>query len=326
MTIGALLLAGLILAGQEVQGFVPEDGFHPGSKMEMWNVHGHLVTPDGRPLGITTMFFTGKYLIVSGTAVGLGLTDEREKKSAFDYDFFLPVFGKVLHTPGQLGEEYGPNRFRRISMEEYEMAVRTETLSANLRIRPTRPLLPYAGTGLVKWETHESRGYSYPRAEVAGTVVWKGVTYPVTGHVNVDHAWSDAMEEDHDLFMIQLEDGTDANILFRHDRKGKGPLPGSFVSIAFPDGRRVSYESFTLDIEGKWKSPKTGRAYPNHVSVRVPDEFIVWELVPSFDEQEFAMMMNMMAFWAGTGSVKGIQAGRPTNGRYCGMQQGYGKE
>ncbi|MBI2889606.1 MAG: hypothetical protein HYY13_02365 [Nitrospirae bacterium] len=347
LTVPVLLVALLPLTAS-AQEYVPEEGSHQGAKMEMWNLHGHLFTPDGRAFGLTTMFFNGKYLVVSGTAIGLGLTDEQDKKSAFEYDFFLPLFGKVVHTPGQLDERYGPNHIRRVGSDAYELSIRMDSLRADLAIRTTRPPLPYAGTGLVRWETHESRGYSFPRAQVTGEIAWKGALYPVTGHVNMDHAWSNAMEEDHDLFMVQLDDGTDANVLFRHDRAGKGPLPGSFVALAFPDGRRVSYDSFDVSIEGKWKSPKTGRFYPNRKRIRVPDESLEWGLLPSFDDQEFAMMMNMttsnaarpgllhfvvpylpwqgMAFWAGTGTVAGAGADGAVKGRYCGVLQGYGKK
>ncbi len=323
---GMTILVGLFMNDVDARAFVPEDGFHPGSKMEMWNLHGHLFTEDGNEIGLSAMFFTGKYLIVSGTAVGLGLSDTRGKISRFNYDFFLPLFGKVSHASNSLDEKFGPNRLQRIGPDQVEMAMRTGPLGAVLRLRMSGVAMPYAGTGFVGWETHRSWGYTYPRAEVSGTVEIDGRPQKVGGHVNFDHAWSNSMEEDHDMFMIQMDDGVDANVLFRHDRKGTGPLPGSFVTVSYPDGRQSAYSSYAVRIVDSWKSPRSGRVYPRRVQIELPEDGMEWVLIPAFDDQEFSMMMGMMAFWTGTGSVRSTGADPPIRGRYCGMMQGYGKD
>lgn len=66
--------------------------------------------------------------------------------------------------------------------------------------------------------------------------------------------------------------------------------------------------------------------YPRRLQIRIPEAGMEWELTPAFDDQEFSMMMNMMAFWTGTGSVQGSTGGVSATGRYCSMLQGYGKE
>ncbi len=309
----SLFFAGYSMLSGQVK-FPEDEGRHPDAKMEMWDIFGHLTDASGTRIGIMSSFFTGKYLFFRGNAVLVGFSDEKQKVLLNDYKFFLPLFSSVEHTEGKLYERFGDNLLTKKEDGTYSFTLKIGDYAAELQLTPSKkPLLS---------GQHSETQYFFPRLEVRGSITTGDArTKTVKGFVSLDHVWTASLEEDHDVFVIQLENTSDLYVLFRHNERGEGPMKGSFVDISYANDRQINENSFTINILGWWNKTGEEKKYPSGWRLSIPSQNIDLTLVPTFPDQQMAMMGT--SWWSGVIMVDGKVAGREVKGRAWVILHGY---
>jgi predicted secreted hydrolase len=158
-----------------------------------------------------------------------------------------------------------------------------------------------------------SHYYSFSRLQTAGTLVFDGRRYAVSGTSWMDHEFgSGELQRDQagwDWFSIQLDDGREL-MLYRLRQKNGSVTPQSSGSLVTRDGgvRHLPLSAFTLDADARWTSPHTGAEYPSAWHVRVPSAGIDLELRPAVADQELADPSGT-SYWEG--AVDAFDAARP---------------
>lgn len=301
--------------------FPKDEGRHPDSKIEMWNLYGHFVDESGTQIGIMTSFFTGKYLFFRGNATFIVFADESRKTYFNDYKLFLPLFSSVEHTEGKLDERFGESFLTKTVDGIYKLSLAVGDYEVKLDFVPQKETM-FSKKNNALLTGNSASGYLLPRLEAKGSInTGDGKNKNVVGSVSFDHVWSASMKEDHDVFMIQLSDTTDLYVFFRHDENGEGPLSGSFVNIAYADNQQVSVSDYKVDILEWWTKPGTTRKYPKGWRLTIPSQNITLTLLPTFSDQEMTMMGT--TWWNGTASVNGKIAGKNINGKVWAILHGY---
>lgn len=301
--------------------FPKDEGRHPDAKIEMWNLCGHFVDESGTQIGIMSSFFTGKYLFFRGNAAFIVFADENRKTHLNDYKLFLPLFSSVEHTERKLDERYGDNLLTKTDNGIYKLSMAIGDYEVRLDMTPQKEAM-FSKKSNVQLSGNSLSRYLFPRLEAKGNInTGDGKTKKVSGSVSLDHVWSGSMEEDHDVFIIQLSDTTDLYVFFRHGENGQGPLAGSFVNIAYADNQHVSLSDYKIDILEWWTKPGTTRKYPKGWRLTIPSQNIALTLLPTFLDQEMTMMGT--TWWNGTASVSGKIAGENINGKAWAILHGY---
>ncbi|MEW6702403.1 MAG: lipocalin family protein [Bacteroidota bacterium] len=301
--------------------FPKDEGRHPDAKIEMWNIYGHLRDDSGAQIGIMASFFTGKYLFIRGNATIIVFTDEKQKTHLSDYEFFLPLFSSVEHTEEKLAEQYGESFLTKTADGIYKLSLAVGGYEVKLDFVSEKETM-FSKKNSAQPSGNNTSGYLLPRLEAKGNInTGDGTSKKVVGSVSFDHRWSASMEEDHDVFILQLSDTTDLYLFFRHAENGQGPLSGSFVNIAYVDNQHVDLSEYKVDILGWWTKPGTTRKYPKGWLLTIPSQNISLTLQPTFFDQEISMMG--VTSWAGTVSVNGKVAEKNVTGKGWAALHGY---
>lgn len=301
--------------------FPKDEGKHPDAKIEMWNLYGHFVDESGTQIGIMSSFFTGKYLFFRGNATFIVFADESRKTHLNDYKLFLPLLSSVEHTEGKLDERYGESFLTKTVDGIYKLSMAVGDYEVRLDLISKKEAM-FSKKGNVQLSENNISKYLFPRLEAEGSInTGDGKNKKVVGSVSFDHVWSASMEEDHDVFIIQLSDTTDLYVFFRHGENGQGPLAGSFVNIAYADNQQVNVNDYKVDILEWWTKPGTTRKYPKGWRLTIASQNIALTLLPAFSDQEMTMMGT--TWWNGTASVNGKIAGKNINGKAWAILHGY---
>ncbi|MBI2889596.1 MAG: hypothetical protein HYY13_02315 [Nitrospirae bacterium] len=303
-----------------------EEFRHRDATVENWSVHGHLRAEDGSEWGVTAMFFTGKYLVLSGTAALIGLADVAAKALHFDYAFFVPFLQKVRYGDNGLLVEYGRSSLVRTGPQTVRLDMSVGTTASALDLQLPHEPMPYAGIGESRWAKGHVRGYTFMGAKASGTLRIEKRAVKVEGAVNLDHGWAGQMGHDHDMMMLELDDGSFVNVLFRHPRKGGSALPGSFMDVADAAGTRTTRTTFAVNRGSMWESPVSGAPYPATWTLVGSEADTRLNFTPAFENQEVSFLFGAIEFWTGVGRVEGVLDGRPVSGHFCAMMQGYQRE
>jgi len=158
--------------------------------------------------------------------------------------------------------------------------------------------------------------YSYTRMPAAGTLRVGGERFAVTGLAWLDREWStSALGPDlagWDWFSIQLDDGSD--LMFYGLRRKDGSIDAlSAGTLVEPDGRivRLGRDTVTLNPGERWRSPKTGAAYPIRWTLKIPSLKLQLAVEPRLESQEMDLSVR---YWEGAIQVRGDRDGRPVTG------------
>jgi len=171
--------------------------------------------------------------------------------------------------------------------------------------------------------------YSFTRLRTRGTVAAGGRPLEVTGTAWMDHEFSTApLERDltgWDWFSIQLSSDTELMIfLLRKDDGSCSPYSSGTIVDAEGKGRHLTHDDFQVTITDRWKSPKTGAAYPSRWRIRVPSAGRELELAPNLADQELVTRKTtQVAYWEGSVSVRGSVSGKAVSGRGYVEMTGY---
>ena len=313
----------------------PRDHFsHPEFKTEWWYYTGHLQSGDRdkRSFGFQLTFFrTGlkretkerrsKWSIQSLYFAHLTLTDESRKK--FDYR-------EKIHR-GSLGEagaiSYGANeKTFRIWLEDWSVEGRgsglrdhflragDKDLGIELALTPEKNPVVHGERGIsqkAEGEGYASHYYSITRLKTEGKIFRKNEEILVHGISWMDHEFGSSQLRDDqvgwDWFSIQLESRLE--LMFYQIRHRDGSVdPCSSGTLIFPDGtyQHLDLKKFQIEVLDRWKSSKSGAAYPSGWKIRVPDQRIELTLTPTVKDQELITEQSTwVTYWEGSVKVEG---------------------
>ena len=87
----------------------------------------------------------------------------------------------------------------------------------------------------------------------------------MTGIAWFDHQWGDFISVGGggwDWFAVNLDDGTDLTLSLVRDADGSYPLIYGTLVDAAGETRHLDADDFTVEVLGRWVSPRTGADYP----------------------------------------------------------------
>lgn len=317
--------------------FPQDHGAHPDFRNEWWYATGWLSLPDGRPLGFQSTFFrvrTGlgednpsafapRQLVIAHAA----LSDPALGRLRHEQRVARTGFGRAGFADGPPAVWLGDWRFAQQG-ERYRIAVEAADFAYALTLDAAGPPLLHGAAGYSRKAPeprHASYYYSRPQLAVGGTVTLAGRTQPVGGRAWLDHEWSSEplpeSAQGWDWIGLNL-DGGGALMAFRLRRPDGAPLwaaatlrPGGGQAQALPP------ETVAFEPLRRWRSPRSGIAYPVEWRVRVAG----WNftLHPLIDDQELDGRRSTGAiYWEG--AVRVVEDGREVGRGYLEMT-GYGE-
>jgi predicted secreted hydrolase len=147
----------------------------------------------------------------------------------------------------------------------------------------------------------------------------------------MDHEWSTsalgAEQAGWDWFSIQLDDNTEL-MLFQL-RRADGTVDGfSSGTLIATDGStwQLGPGDFSIEVTDRWRSPRTGAAYPAGWTLSVPSADLRLILTPWLADQEMDVSQK---YWEGAVKAEGMRNGQRVAGNgyveltgYAGSMQG----
>ncbi|NND96221.1 MAG: hypothetical protein HKN47_02695 [Pirellulaceae bacterium] len=169
--------------------------------------------------------------------------------------------------------------------------------------------------------------HCYPRLDVTGQIDSRE---HITGSAWHDHQWGGSGwfgDVDGllgwDWFGINLDDGSDLVIMLHREAKS-GDVVARHATFRQSLGKTISTHEFALHPLRFWESPDTRIQHPIEWEIQIPDWDARLTFRPLLDDQEVPCFGTMRAIWEGAGTVTGIIAGQPVQGRARGEFYGYG--
>ena len=334
-------------------GFVfPRDhGAHPDFRTEWWYYTGNLGTPAGKRYGFQLTFFRSqlaepgsektwpknpsawrtKDLFLAHSA----LSDAETKR--FYLDERVARSGAGLSGVTQDNDAtrvFIGNWSAIIESDTHRLKAQTREFAIDLVSKATKPLTAHGTEGYsLKGKKPESAScyYSYTRLQAEGRITLSGKPVPVRGTAWMDHEFSSAPLEDDlvgwDWFSLQFEDQTELMIYLLRQKSGgnSAASSGTFVK-ASGEAVRLSHNDFQVEVLERWKSPRSGAAYPSRWRVRVTPLNLALSIVPAFPDQELITEKSTrVTYWEGSVSVSGRSGENPVKGFGYVEMTGYAK-
>jgi len=325
----------------------PQDhASHPGYQSEWWYYTGHLQTATGRTFGYELTFFRfglrpgdpqpaatqsrwrGNQLFPAHFAI----TDEAGKTFFYDVRFAREALnmGGASTTSLDVHADDWTLRGKPVAgkpwLERMVLHARDDgprgVNAIDLVQMPEKPPAIHGHGGVSRKAgclSCASHYYSYTRLRTAGTLVFEGRRFAVTGLSWMDHEFGSAeLRSDQagwDWFSLQLADRRELMVYLLRQKDGSR-TPESSGSLIEPDGsvRYLASDAFSVASTGTWKSPHTGATYPSGWRVRVPGEKIELTLQPTVSDQELAVASGGVSYWEGS-----VVAGDPNTGKPLGV-------
>ncbi|MEW5849364.1 MAG: lipocalin family protein [Myxococcota bacterium] len=282
-----------------------DDAPHFNAPVEWWYWHGHLRAPDERGYGFHLAFFRLFELGRPRCVVHHALLDVGAGRL------------RQHHVTGRRGAPWVTDRFL-LAMPPFhadggagvdELEMECPGAALRLVLRETRPPVLHHGTGYVDYEVGGNTWYySRTRMTTEGVLSLDGAELPVQGTAWFDHQWgrlAPQMRAGWDWFGIQLDDGTDIMLFFRHLGGGRSALGATLVA---PDGtsRCLDGHDVRLTARDSWCSPRTGARYA--MGWRLQVDGLTLEIEPLCREQEIDA--GFTRYWEGAATVHGDRTGR----------------
>ena len=314
--------------------FPADHGPHPGFRTEWWYSTGNLGTAGGRRFGFQLTFFR--------SALAPEMPDRRSAwatreawlahfaVSDLDGERFLSF--ERWSRGGPVGLAGARGRPFRVWVEDWSAAgtgggvfplrlsARQEDVGIDLSLEQGKPPVLQGERGLSRKSAEPGNAsyyYSLSRMPAQGTIRLGNETFAVTGLAWMDREWSTsslgADQTGWDWFALQLADGSEV-MLYRLRLRDGTADPASSGTVIGPGGesRALSLRDFTLEDLDRWRSPRSGAAYPARWRLRIPSAALDLEVRPLLADQELDVSFR---YWEGAVEVKGNRGGRPVRGR-----------
>jgi predicted secreted hydrolase len=325
-----------------------DDGPHD-RLTEWWYYTGHLTATDGRRFGFEAVVFRAERgSVPAAWASHLALTDEQGgrflyaqrsevgaqvDRSPRDADgaptgFDLQVGGlspalvdegaPPVAPPWRLSGTDGTDRIK-AAFAEAEAADAGATLALDLDLRPVKPAALHDGDGFVDFgPAGSSYYYSRTRLAATGELVLDGERLAVEGIAWFDHQWGDFISVGGggwDWFAVNLEDGTDLTVSVVLDAAGEPIVTYGTLVDRSGEVTHLGEGGVTITSLGSWTSPRTGRTYPLHWTIELPQQRLFIELTPTLADQELDTRATTgVVYWEGSQLVAATRALEPVGG------------
>jgi predicted secreted hydrolase len=317
--------------------FPRDHGSHAAFRTEWWYVTGWLRVPDGQELGFQLTFFRSRpgvaeslqsafaprqllfaHAALADTKLGRLRHDQRAARGGFDLADARED-NMAVHIGDWSLELRGDTYSARIAARDFAF---------ELEFRPTQALLLHGESGVSRKgpeATQASFYYSVPRLTVSGRIVLNERAMAVEGTAWLDHEWSSEIlapdASGWDWIGINLDDGG-ALMAFRiRDERGDALWSGGTLRDATGNTRVFQPSEIHFDVLRRWRSPRTGIAYPVAFVVRVASLAICLE--PLMDDQELDARASVgIVYWEG--AVRALADAGPIGRGYLELT-GYGE-
>ena len=311
----------------------PRDhGPHREFRTEWWYYTGNLRAEDGRDVGFQLTFFrtglspraparTSAWAASPGYLAHFAVSDARAGR----FHAWSRSGREALGLAGATAEPYrvwvdawiaeaaGPRALPvRLRAAEGGVAI-------DLTLDAAKPPVLQGEAGLSRKGPEAGNAsyyYSLTRMPARGTVDLGGERLAVEGLAWMDHEWStSALSPDlagWDWFALQLDDGREL-MLYRLRRRDGGASPWSAGSVVDPDGRAraLAADDVSVEVRGRWTSPRTGAAYPAGWRIAWPAGDLVLDVAPRLSDQELDVGLR---YWEGAVTARGVARGRALAG------------
>jgi predicted secreted hydrolase len=335
--------------------FPQDDGAHD-RLTEWWYYTGHLVDGTGARYGFEFVIFRaerGRFPVTWASHVAL--TDERGQSfhyaqrsefgpqvdvsarvSSGPTSFALAISGSdpsrptAGPAPWVMRGYAGTDRLAAsLSPDEAVAAGSPGGLGFALDLEATKPPALHDGDGWIDFGPGGG-SYYYSRTSMvaSGSLTLDGRTVAVSGSAWFDHQWGDFISVGGggwDWFALNLSDGTDLTLSLVRSRDGSYPLV--YGTLVDRDGRtrHLDGSEFSVNVTGRWTSPRTGAVYPAGWIVEVPADSLTVELTPAVAAQELDTRATTgVVYWEGSQVVRARRAGTALDGEAYVELTGYG--
>lgn len=313
----------LALPGRKLS--FPADHYsHPDYKTEWWYYTGHLETESGKRFGYQVTFFRfgvrdrqddmkGPPLFTELYMAHFALSDIGATKFTFRERINRGLDGKA----GAATDRYRVwNEDWKVDADQRNHSIEVHDRGTRLRLtlKSLKSPVLHGKNGLSQKGQGEGKAsyyYSLTRMQTEGELTIEGKAEKVHGLSWMDHEFgSNQLAEDQvgwDWFSIQLDNKTEL-MLYLMRRKDGSVDPYSSGTLVRSDGttRHLDLNDYRLEILDRWKSPKSGAAYPMKWSVAIPTEAIELEIIPAFPDQELITNRSTrVTYWEGSVRVSG---------------------
>jgi predicted secreted hydrolase len=311
--------------------FPEDEGSHPQFRTEWWYVTGWLRDAKNKPLGFQITFFRTRpdiagnsedpsafaphqilfaHAALSDPAVGHLLHDQRMQRAGFG--LVTAATGRTdVHIDDWSLKQEGRHYIARIPARDFTL---------NLTIDATQPPMLNGDHGYSRKgpaSASASYYYSIPQLKIDGTIVRNGRSEHVTGGAWLDHEWSSNYVPQGavgwDWIGINLADGG-ALMAFRMRGPGGKSL---WAGGTWRDAGGGTHALQPADIDftplRKWRSPRTGTAYPVVWHIRAGT--LDFTIEPLMDDQENdSRATTGTIYWEG--AVRALNNGKPVGEGY----------
>lgn len=306
--------------------FPRDHGTHDEYSTEWWYYTGHLQTVSGRRYGFELTFFR----------VGVNPPDGPQQTN-WDLRNLSPAHFAITDAGGRKFRYY--EKMNRSSpftasaaagkLDVFNESWRATTTNdgawritasqdgdaIDLVLRSRKPPAVHGENGIsIKAEGvgYASHYYSMTRLDVSGSMTAKGrKSEPCTGLAWMDHEFgSSSLRENQqgwDWFSVQLDN--DVELMLYQIRRSDGSTDvSSSGSLITTEGDVIHLTRNQISVHplGRWKSPKSGAAYPMRWTVSVPSLRINLRLDPLLENQELVTRgSTRVTYWEGAVDVTG---------------------
>jgi len=331
--------------------FPRDHGAHSDFRTEWWYYTGNLSASSGKRYGFQLTFFRAqiaepgsektwpqnpsawrtKDLFLAHSA----LSDLERKRFHFDE--------RVARAGAGLAGVTQDNKVTRVFLGNWATIIESgghrlkapaKEFSLDLSCRALKTLTAHGAGGYsLKGNRPESAScyYSYTRLEAEGLITSHGTTVPVRGTAWMDHEFSSAPLEDElegwDWFSLQFEDQTELMLYLLRQKSGENSpsSSGTFVR-ASGEAITLSRKDFQVEVLERWKSPRSGAAYPSRWRIRVFPLNLELSIVPNLSDQELITeKTTKVTYWEGSVMVSGRSGQSPVSGMGYVEMTGYAK-
>ena len=307
--------------------FPRDHGAHSDYRTEWWYVTGIVHGSERDELGVQVTFFRSRpgvaedspsrfaprQLVFAHAAVaeakhGRLRHDQRAARAVFD------LAGAAETTTRAWIDDWS----LALDGDTYAAHIAAREFAFDLRFRATQPVLLQGDAGYSRkgpLPEQASHYYSRPQLDVAGRVEVAGRSREVTGRAWLDHEWSSeymaAGAVGWDWIGINLTDGGALMAFRMRDRAGGALWAGGALRDAQGRGRSFRSDEVRFEPQRRWRSPRTGYAYP--VELRVQAGGVEYAIEPMMDDQELDSSVSTgVVYWEGAVRVisNGVTLGR----------------
>jgi predicted secreted hydrolase len=310
----------------------PEDhGSHPAFRTEWWYFTGNLSDAAGAKYGYELTFFRQGVRFAS-----LDPGNPWSVRDLFLAHFTITDGARGIFRAEDLLSRAGPGLAGAgtgkmdVWLLDWSASMNDNVISVNARkngmelqleLVPKKPIVIHGRNGLSRKgpEEGEASYYaSFTDLETKGTIslARSGPNVAVTGRSWFDHEFSSNMlakdQVGWDWFSLHLSDERDLMIyiLRRADGTIEAASAGTLVE---PNGgpRHLELSDISVEVLGRWRSPRSGGNYPSRWRIRIPSAEIDVVVTPLLAGQELvAAGLPDLIYWEGAVAGDGTSRGR----------------